>query len=211
MYVGPPVTGVSDKNWRPTLRRLLGPTDDWVDERDPDNPEDSPWRVTRITIDGVPTVRLSKYAIRLRWLRGEYLSLHPRSTEAEIKKYTRAYVMEMLGSIMFPDKSDDSVPVMYLQFLEDMDTKYNWGQAVLAFLYRQLYMASQAHVRSMAGPLMLLQQWAWTRFPIGRPESGFSLARLGASIDPRKRLAFGMKWSDDCLRWPRNPHAGKLK
>ena len=158
MYVGPPVTGVSDKNWRPTLRSLLGPTDDWVDERDPDNPEDSPWRVTRITIDGVPTVRFSKYAIRLRWLRGEYTSLHPRSNEAEIKKYTRAFVMDMLGSVMFPDKSDDKVPVMYLQFLGDMETRYNWGQAILAFLYRQLYLASHVHVKSIAGPLMLLQQ-----------------------------------------------------
>ena len=126
------------------------------------------------------------------------------------KKYTRAFVMDMLGSVMFPDKSDDQVAVMYLQFLGDMDTRYNWGQAVLAFLYRQLYMASHVHVKSMAGPLMLLQQWAWTRFPIGRPESGFSLARLGASVDPRKRLAFGMKWCEKYMRWPRNPHGGKL-
>ena len=94
MYVGPPVTGVSDKNWSPTLRSQLGPTDDWEDERDPDNPEDGPWGFKRIT-DNEGAIRFSKYAIRLRWLRREYRSLHPRAGEAEKQKYTQAFVMDM--------------------------------------------------------------------------------------------------------------------
>ena len=86
MYVGPPVTGVSDKNWSPTLKDKLGPIDDWEDECDPNNPEDGLWGFKRITDDeGAPTVRFSKYVIRLRWLRREYRSLHPRAGEAEKK------------------------------------------------------------------------------------------------------------------------------
>jgi hypothetical protein len=39
--------------------------------------------------------------------------------------------MEILGLIIFPDTSGDSVLAMYLQFLENLEqpTQYNWGGA----------------------------------------------------------------------------------
>ena len=208
-YVGPPITGISDNDWSEKLTDQLAPTPDWQDLPDPNYPENSAWGYKTTNVDGERVIQSSRYAIRLQWLHNNYTSLRHNANEEEVKKYTRAFIMEMLGSVMFPDKSADQVPVMYLQFIGDMDTTYNWGQAVLAFLYRQLYMACHANVKSVAGPLMLLQHWAWTRFPIGRPETGFNPARLGASQDPRKRLPFGIKWSDKYIRWPRNPHGGK--
>ena len=146
----------------------------------------------------------------MSWLRDKYDSLERNANETEIKKYTRAFLMGIFGSIMFPDKSADQVPAMYLQFLGDMNMSYNWGLAVLAFLYRQLSLACSKKTKTVAGPLILLQQWAWTRFPVGRPESIFPLARFGSSSDVRKRIAFGSKWQNGYIRWPRNPHGGNL-
>jgi hypothetical protein len=35
-------------------------------------------------------------------------------------KYTRAFCLDLFGSMMFPNNSADSVPVVYLSFLDDM-------------------------------------------------------------------------------------------
>lgn len=54
----------------------------------------------------------------------------------------------------------------YLRFLHDLSTarQYSWGGAALAVLYRQLCVAaSDATVRDIAGPLLLLQLWAFER------------------------------------------------
>ena len=77
--------------------------------------------------------------------------------------------MDLFGSIMFPDKTGDVVPAMYLQFLYNLDKpqKYDWGSAVLAVLYRQLSEACLSKTDSIAGPLLLLQMWSWTRLPVG--------------------------------------------
>lgn len=53
--------------------------------------------------------------------------------------------MDLFGSIMFPDSSGDTVPLMYLELVRDLepDKKYNWGGAVLAHLYFNLYQSCQ--------------------------------------------------------------------
>ena len=48
-------------------------------------------------------------------------------------------------------------------------SKYSWGAAILAHLYTQLCAASERGVRTMAGPLILLQIWAWSRIPSVQP------------------------------------------
>jgi hypothetical protein len=61
--------------------------------------------------------------------------------EEEIQMYTRAYIMDLFGSIVFPDCSGDSISTMYLRFLENLtpDSVPNWGAATLVCLYRYLY------------------------------------------------------------------------
>jgi hypothetical protein len=52
-------------------------------------------------------------------------------------------LLDLFGSMIFPDSFEDSVPVMYLRFLLDFNhpPMYNRGAAVLAFFYRSLSMA----------------------------------------------------------------------
>ena len=72
---------------------------------------------------------------------------------------------------MFADSSGDCVPMMYLTYLQDLDNPrlYNWGSAVLACMYRQLCCASLIKTKGIAGPIVLLQQWSWTRLLVCRP------------------------------------------
>ena len=51
--------------------------------------------------------------------------------------------MDLLGSVMFPDSSGDQMPMMYLPLLMDLEqpSSYNWGGAVLAYLYSNCVVA----------------------------------------------------------------------
>jgi hypothetical protein len=57
-------------------------------------------------------------------------------------RYTRAFCLDFFGSVMFSNNSADSVPAVYLIFLDDMlnvpEDSYDWGQAVLSCLYFNL-------------------------------------------------------------------------
>jgi Plant mobile domain len=88
-------------------------------------------------------------------------------------RYTRVFCLDLFGSVMFPNNSADSVPAAYLTFLDDLlnvpEEGYNWGQAVLSLLYFNLCWSCLEPPGCIAGPVLLLQMWSWTRFPIGRP------------------------------------------
>jgi hypothetical protein len=116
--------------------------------------------------------------------------------------------MDLFGSIMFPDSFASGVPIMYLQFLENLGPRsvnYNWGGAVLACLYRELSRACRKSAVSINGPILLLQMWSWTRFPIGRPRPKNNLP-FGQG-DPNERMAFGAKWVQP-HEWEGNPLRG---
>uniref|UniRef100_A0A2N9IHE9 Aminotransferase-like plant mobile domain-containing protein n=1 Tax=Fagus sylvatica TaxID=28930 RepID=A0A2N9IHE9_FAGSY len=67
----------------------------------------------------------------------------------------------------FADKSGEKVHLMFLPMLEDFDAAgwYSWGSAVLAWLYRELCRATDPDSCDIAGALILVQLWAWSRFP----------------------------------------------
>ena len=66
------------------------------------------------------------------------------------------------------DKSADLVSVMPLQFLNPISDakKYSWGSGALAWLYRHLCKASETKAKQFGGALMLVQLWAYSRFPL---------------------------------------------
>ena len=77
-------------------------------------------------------------------------------------------MLDLFSAVMFPDHSG-YIQTMYIQFLRDIENprRIAWGAVVLAYLYRGLCMASEIDAKEINGPLMLLQMWLWTRFPIG--------------------------------------------
>ncbi|XP_075655029.1 serine/threonine-protein phosphatase 7 long form homolog [Castanea sativa] len=92
--------------------------------------------------------------------------LPPNAEEDQLHKYARCYILALLGDTIFMDKFGDRVHLMWVQQLEDLRNprRYSWGSACLAWLYQKLCRASE-DTSQIGGCLLLLQYWAWARFP----------------------------------------------
>ncbi|RYQ90157.1 hypothetical protein Ahy_B09g096408 isoform B [Arachis hypogaea] len=70
-----------------------------------------------------------------------------------VRRYARAYIMMLLGTQLFADKSGNRIHIRWLTYvarLEEMGT-YNWGSAVLAWLYRCMCRVANRHVVKWSG------------------------------------------------------------
>ena len=73
----------------------------------------------------------------------------------------------MSGGMLFMDKFGERLSVMYLQFSNPISNgkKYSWGSVALSWLYRHLYKSSEKKAKQIGGALLLVQLWAYARFP----------------------------------------------
>ena len=87
------------------------------------------------------------------------------ATKIQIYQYARCYLFALLRDKIFMDKSGDRVHLIFLEFLQNLRDlqQYNWGSGCLAWLYRELYRASNKEVSQVGGELQLIQYWAWAR------------------------------------------------
>jgi hypothetical protein len=111
--------------------------------------------------------------ISLPWLSRQFQApITAETNEQTVQQYARFYMLSLLGGNIFVDKSNNKVHVVWLQFLEDFDRarEYSWGGAALAWMYRELCRACEMPAKDIAGPLILVQMWAWERFPHMVPE-----------------------------------------
>jgi len=69
------------------------------------------------------------------------------------------YLLYLVGIMIFTDKSQWAVDVVYLKYFRDLDliTGYSWGVAALAQLYKELNNAACWNCSQVAGYLTLLQ------------------------------------------------------
>jgi hypothetical protein len=185
--MGSPVTGRSDGEWYTLADELLGAGTASAVFKKKKRSEPNDLNVVHMT---------SKYAINLKLLYNRFAAMPAEPTDEQVRQYTRAYVLDLFGSMFFADTSGDSVPAMYLQFLQNLDVpdQYNWGGAVLAYLYRSLCAAVQRKTKTMSGPTVLLQHWCWSHLPTGRPRSLHSWAPDWRKPDDQECPAFGEKW-----------------
>ncbi|XP_050290355.1 serine/threonine-protein phosphatase 7 long form homolog [Quercus robur] len=120
--------------------------------------------------------------------------LPPNAEDDEVHRYARCYILALLGDTIFMDKSGDRVHLMWVQQLEDLRNprRYSWGSACLAWLYRQLCRASDKRASQIGGCLLLVQYWAWARFPFLCPavERGPPVGAYG----PPVRGPLSLKW-----------------
>ncbi|KAL6530871.1 hypothetical protein OROGR_014731 [Orobanche gracilis] len=83
-----------------------------------------------------------------------------------------AWMWLLFGSTLFVDKSGNRIrPSCLLEVRDGMDTidQYSWGSAALAFMYRQLGIASRGDSMGICGCLTLVQAWIYEYFPCFRP------------------------------------------
>jgi len=75
------------------------------------------------------------------------------------RQLARGFILQLLGATLFVDKSKDKLDPIYILLLQDLShvKAYAWGATTLAYLYRQLGVASRRGCKQMAGCLTLLQ------------------------------------------------------
>uniref|UniRef100_A0A2N9GC63 Aminotransferase-like plant mobile domain-containing protein n=1 Tax=Fagus sylvatica TaxID=28930 RepID=A0A2N9GC63_FAGSY len=114
-----------------------------------------------------PPNKLDGSRLNMKWLQDTFGVLPDDANEVTVQQYIRAYILELLGGSYFADKSGEKVHLMFLPMLEDFDAaeRYSWGSAVLGWLYRELCRATDPDSCDIAGALILVQLWAWSRFP----------------------------------------------
>ncbi|XP_070032906.1 serine/threonine-protein phosphatase 7 long form homolog [Nicotiana tomentosiformis] len=80
--------------------------------------------------------------LQLTTIRDHLEVLHPHITgdtpKLHIHRYTRLLLLLMFEGVLFPNTSGNLVILRFLHHLERLDDlpQYNWGAAVLAYLYR---------------------------------------------------------------------------
>ncbi|XP_030939967.1 serine/threonine-protein phosphatase 7 long form homolog [Quercus lobata] len=149
---GLPMTGAVKMDW-PTLCLQL------LDHRPPD----------LIPYPHENTSILAGARLRFTWLDAQFRGpLAADAIDEVVQHHARYDILERLGMILFMDKSVDQVSVMPLQFLNPTSNakRYSWGSGALAWLYRHLCKASETKAMQIGGPMMLVQLWAYLRFPL---------------------------------------------
>ncbi|XP_059317473.1 protein MAIN-LIKE 2 [Lycium ferocissimum] len=110
--------------------------------------------------------------VKLSWLKETFSHCPEDASMEDIERYTRAYLLYLVGSTIFSTTTGNKVPVMYLPLFDDFDEagKYAWGAAALSFLYRALGNASLRSQSTISGCLTLLQCWSYYHLNVGRPK-----------------------------------------
>ncbi|XP_050909140.1 protein MAIN-LIKE 1 [Lathyrus oleraceus] len=104
---------------------------------------------------------------------------------------TRAYLLMLVGSTIFADKTFTLVEARYLLLFTDLDrcSGYSWGAAALVTLYRYLGDASMYSCKQLGGYPTLLQCWIHEYFP--------TVGKRGENWKPADNcgLPRAMRWS----------------
>ncbi|XP_038885843.1 serine/threonine-protein phosphatase 7 long form homolog [Benincasa hispida] len=110
--------------------------------------------------------------LSIMWLASQFPELPLDANDISVRRYARAYIMQLIGGLLFTDKSSTLVHLMLLPLLFDFEYAgmYSWGGDCLAWLYRELCWATNAQALEIAGPLILLQVWVYDRFQIIAPQ-----------------------------------------
>jgi len=96
LYIyGPVVTRTYDRDWIFECERLLG----------------------RLP----PQLAIRGGAVKLQWFRDQFTLVPPYLEDMEEEQYTRAYMLHMFGTRLFPDSTTNNVHLRWLPLLEDLD------------------------------------------------------------------------------------------
>ncbi|RYQ88331.1 hypothetical protein Ahy_B09g095585 isoform A [Arachis hypogaea] len=118
-----------------------------------------------------PPDKRKLYTVHFTWFHEQFRVLPADASEETVRIYARAYIMMLLSTQLFMDKSANRVHLRWLPFVARLDDmgSYSWGAAALAWLYRCMCRVANRNVTNLAGPLQLLQSWIFWRFPMLRP------------------------------------------
>ncbi|XP_075666077.1 serine/threonine-protein phosphatase 7 long form homolog [Castanea sativa] len=108
---------------------------------------------------GKNIVVLEGLRIKAKWLEEQFSNLLPvDATEVLVQQYARFYILQMLGSMLFMDKSGERLSIMYLQLFNSISNgkNYSWGSAALSWLHKHLCNALEKTAKQIGGALLLV-------------------------------------------------------
>nr|XP_025612081.1 protein MAIN-LIKE 1-like [Arachis hypogaea] len=118
-----------------------------------------------------PENQIQKFAVNCTWFQETFGECPDGADEEIVRRFARAYIMMLLETQLFADKSGNRIHIRWLPYVARLEQMggYSWGSAALAWLYRCMCRVANRHVVKLAGPLQLLQSWIFWRFPSFRP------------------------------------------
>ncbi|CAK8533946.1 unnamed protein product [Lathyrus sativus] len=150
---------------------------------------------------GVPLERGDRkgQSIKITWLKRNYNALNLTNESPEEQKLykTRMYLLLLFACCLFPDTNGNTIHLQYLPLLEDLNevSRYSWGAATLAHLYRNLCRCAMKNVHNFVGCGVLIQAWGWSRMP-----------RLSPSNPNPYHFPYATKWSAYGMNYEKTPH-----
>ncbi|XP_026398979.1 uncharacterized protein LOC113294819 [Papaver somniferum] len=88
-------------------------------------------------------------------------------SDAEVDAAATAYLLVVLGCVIFPNTSGNRVDANLLQLLHPLNkvTDYSWGTTTIAFLMAELRKAPRLRTSQIAGNVSLFQTWICDHYP----------------------------------------------
>ncbi|KAK5826294.1 hypothetical protein PVK06_021211 [Gossypium arboreum] len=101
---------------------------------------------------------INRGRIEMNWLQDTFLEWDNDSTKLERIRYSRVYIIEMIGDYLMLDLSRNCVHLIWLLKLVDFRVagELSWGSTVLATLYREMCGATRPNKAKIGGCLSLL-------------------------------------------------------
>ena len=111
---------------------------------------------------------LTEARIKYKWLDAQFTA--PLAVDADdevVQQNARYHLLVRMEALLFMDKSVDRVSLLTLPLFNPINNtrQYSWGSAAFAWLYRQLCSALKKDAMQIGGALLLVQLWAYSRFP----------------------------------------------
>uniref|UniRef100_A0A8I7B7D9 Aminotransferase-like plant mobile domain-containing protein n=1 Tax=Hordeum vulgare subsp. vulgare TaxID=112509 RepID=A0A8I7B7D9_HORVV len=106
------------------------------------------------------------------WIQANFAHCPADATNDVIQTRARVYVWCVISRTLFPDATSKNAPWMWLKALIVFESRWSWGSATLAYLYRQLddMCCRITDSACIGGNLLLLSVWSWKRLPVGCPK-----------------------------------------
>ncbi|XBI17226.1 hypothetical protein VPH35_059325 [Triticum aestivum] len=127
------------------------------------------------------------------WISSNFSHCPEDANKDMVKTYARVYMWYVISRTMFADGTGKNAPWMWLKALTVFDSKWSWGSATLAYLYRQLDEACCRHTGGIGGCLLALSIWSWERLPVGRPKT-VKYEDWDDKDDPLRLPTWAYKW-----------------
>ncbi|XP_057518350.1 protein MAINTENANCE OF MERISTEMS-like [Amaranthus tricolor] len=127
----------------------------------PAEPADGEWKLAIAGLFGEPMSELRRKGIFISGCINVVEVMHLCHRSQAMETQSTAYYMAIVGSTLLEDKTSCGMrPHPILTVNADQD-EIAWGAVTLAYLYRQMEMASRAGCKTIAGCLTLLQTWIY--------------------------------------------------